>query len=142
MVWLAGLVCVSAALVAADAQSALPVREGYELSLSRPTAEQMVMPDLVSADGQTFVQIEVSEVDNPKRLPLSLSVHAETDDRGAIYLGSVNLSPSTGEEKFLIATQGTLQGGGKIKVTLLPLQDPGSNRAIRVRLKRFEFLKR
>lgn len=136
------LICVSAASIAADAQPALPVVEGYELSLSRPTAEQMVTPDLVSPHGQTFVRIEVTEVDNPKRLPLSLSVQAETHDRGTIYLGSVNLGPSTAEDRFLVATQGTLQAGGKIKVTLLPLQDPGSDRAIRVRLKRFEFLTR
>jgi hypothetical protein len=134
------LICLSAA-DAAPAESPAAATDGYELTLSRPAAVQAFPAESVPGQGQTFVQIEVTQVDNPNRIPLSLTVHAETPERGSVYLGSFVVDPGK-QNRFLVATQETLRAGGSVRVTLMPLRTVSGDEGIRLRLQRLSLLRR
>ena len=127
----------NAGVVAATAQpsSTAPAGDGYELTPTHPTAEQTFASEPVSPTSQTFVQLEITQLENPNRVPLSLTVEFESPQRGRIYLGSFNVGPGDNPGKFLVATQGTLQAGGKMRVTLLPLRSVSDNEGVRLRLR-------
>ena len=116
--------------------------EGYELTLSNPTAEQSIDPEVMASKAPAFVQIEVTEVDNPKRIPLSFVVDFEPPRGGKIYLGTFSLFPADHPGKFIVASQGKLHAGGKLRVTLTPLQSVTGDERVRARLGRFSFLER
>jgi hypothetical protein len=116
--------------------------EGYELTLPNPTAEQPIGPEVTARKAAAFVQIEVTEVDNPKRIPLSFVVDVEPRQGERIHLGTFSLFPADNPGKFIVASQGKLQAGGKLSVTLTPLQTVKGDERVRVRLKRFSLLER
>jgi hypothetical protein len=143
IVWRVALVCLNAgyaAEAAGQARTGTP-QDGYELTLSRPAAVQAFPAESVPGQGQTFVQIEVTQVDNPNRIPLSLTVHAETPERGSVYLGSFVVDPGK-QNRFLVATQETLRAGGSVRVTLMPLRTVSGDEGIRLRLQRLSLLRR
>jgi hypothetical protein len=92
----------------------------------------------ISHTRQTFLQIEVTQIENPNHVALALTVHTETPARGQTYLGSFVVGAEA--NRFLVATQGTLQAGGNLTVTLLPLRNVTGDEGIRLRLKRFSLV--
>src|SRR6202171_6585847 len=111
---LTGLAMLFYAFAAAAAPDGLtgherPVAGGYELSLSQPTATQRISPEFLAAPSQKFVQIEVTAVDNPGRLPVSFSVHFQPVQGERTYLGSFSLYPPDNPGKFIVATRGQLR---------------------------------
>lgn len=112
---------------------------GYELTLSHPTAHQLVGADVASPQAQAFVRIEVTQVSNPRRIPLSFDVRFQPGQGEEIRLGSFSLFPPDNPGKFIVATGGKLRTGGKVSVTLVPLQRAGDEAQIRVRLARLGF---
>jgi hypothetical protein len=115
------------------------VSEGYELSLAHPRAQQTVGPEVHRPQRQKFVQIEVTQVINPRLVPLSFDVHFQAQQGEQTYLGNFSLYPPDHPGKFIVATQGKLRAGGTVSVTLLPLQQVGSADQVRVRLARIAF---
>jgi hypothetical protein len=113
--------------------------DGYELSLAHPTVQQLIGTDVVTPEKQKFVQIAVTQVNNPQRIPLSFDVHFRPAQGEKIYLGSFSLYPPDNPGKFIIATQGKLENGGTVSVTLVPLQRVDDEEKIRVRLARLSF---
>ena len=116
-----------------------PVRD-YELHPANPIAQQAVELDQNALQGKKFVQIEVTHVNNPQRIPLSFAVHFQPAQGEAIYLGNFSLFPPDNPGKFIVSTQGKLKSGGAVTVTLVPLQRVSGESEIRVQLKRFSFL--
>ena len=137
------LVCCDATSVLAMAGNGNvgPVAAGdYELRLANPIAQQAVELDQNTLQGKKFVQIEVTHVSNPQRIPLSFAVHFQSAQGEAIYLGSFSLFPPDNPGTFIVSTQGKLKAGGAVTVTLVPLQRVGSAPEIRVQIKRLSFL--
>ena len=112
---------------------------GYELSLAHPTVHQLVGADVASPRTQSFVWIEVTQVRNPQRIPLSFEVGFQPGQGEKIRLGSFSLYPPDHPGRFIVATGGKLQAGGTVSVTLVPLQRAGDEARIRVRLARLTF---
>jgi hypothetical protein len=139
---LAVFVCCITASVTTSAANGIggpDGEEGYELSLSYPTAQQLIGADVVTPEKQKFVQIAVTQVSNPQRIPLSFDVHFRPAQGATIYLGSFSLYPPDNPGKFIVATQGKLESGGTVSVTLVPLQRVDDEEKIRVRLARLSF---
>ena len=65
-----------------------------------------------------FVQVEVVEVINPKKHPLSFQVYYRSPTEG-YYLGSFGLFPSDNPGKFIVATQGKVKKEGAIALALV-----------------------
>ena len=137
------LVCCSAAGVVervGNGNIGPAVVGGYELSLSNPTAQQAIDLDLDTPQVKRFVQIEVTQVSNPQRIPLSFDVNFQPTRGEKIYLGSFSLFPPDNPGKFIVATQGKLKAGGVVSVTLVPLQRVSGGEEIRVHLKHLSLL--
>lgn len=140
--WLAMLACSITAGVTAmagNANSEPAAAGGYELSLANPTAQQLIGADLADPQTQKFVQMEVTKVTNPLRIPLSFDVHFQPAQGEKISLGSFSLFPPDNPGKFIVATEGKLRTGGTVSVTLVPFQHAAGEEKIRVRLARISF---
>jgi hypothetical protein len=143
LTWLATLVCSDGTglLAMAGNGNVGPVAAGgYELRLANPIAQQAVELDQNTLQGRKFVQIEVTHVSNPRRIPLSFTVHFQPAQGEAIYLGSFSLFPPDNPGKFIVSTRGELKTGGTVTVNLVPLGDVSGEPEIRVQLKRLSFL--
>jgi hypothetical protein len=116
-----------------------PHSDGYELSVSDPTARQAIDTTVVTAERQKFVQVEVTQVTNPQRIPLSFNVEYQPPGGEAIFLGSFGLFPPDNPGTFIVATQGKLRASGTVSVTLVPLQRVSGAEQIRVRVGRLSF---
>jgi hypothetical protein len=89
----------------------------FYLSSAKRSIAQPVEPNEVS--GARFVQVEVTEVVNRKKIPLSFEVRYQAKDDTRIYLGSFALYPADNPGKFIVATQGKVKGDGAIVLTLV-----------------------
>ena len=126
--------------VRAEAEPDAVSSEGYELTLDSRSVTQPVGQEFASAVTARFVQIEVTEVTNPRKVPLTRSLYHHSMDGNRSFLGIVSLFPPDNPGRFIVATQGKVQKGGTIIVTLTPLEDPQDEHEIRVRLKRLSFI--
>lgn len=112
---------------------------GYTLDLTQRAAVKIIGADVVNARAMKFVQIEIAKVVNPAKLPLSFNVHYQPAQGDKILLGTFSLFPPDNPGTFIVATNGTLQNGGVVIVTLAPLQKTDEKTEIRVQIKRISF---
>jgi hypothetical protein len=91
----------------------------YHLDLTKPTIAQTVDLQGVKDGTYKFVQVEVTRVTNPKKLPLTFEVWYQPERKEKILLGSFSLYPADNPGKFIVPTQGNLSGKGKILVSLV-----------------------
>jgi hypothetical protein len=140
---LAVLLCCSTAGVTAlagNGEQGSDMAKAYELTLSSPTLEQSIGPDIATPSLQKFVQIEVSRVNNPQRIALSFTLHFQPARGEPVYLGTFSLFPPDNPGKFIVATRGMLQSGGTVSVTLVPLQQVTGEQEISAWIKPLTFL--
>lgn len=109
------------------------------LDLANRSITQAVEPDEVS--GSRFVQVEVTEVANPKKIPLSFEVRYQAKDDTRIYLGSFALYPSDNPGKFIVATQGKVKADGAIVLTLVVSEKVGAEDVVKVGIKKIKLVK-
>jgi hypothetical protein len=133
--------CITAGVTTSAATSIWEADDegGYELSLAYPMVQQLIGVDVVTPEKQKFVQIAVTQVSNPKRIPLSFDIHFRPAHGAKNYLGSFSPYPADNPGKFIVATHGKLRTGGTVSVTLVPLQRVDDEEKIRVRLARLSF---
>ena len=111
----------------------------YYLDPASRSMTQAVEPDEVS--GARFVQVEVTEVINPKKIPLSFEVRYQAKDDTRIYLGSFALYPPDNPGKFIVATQGRVKGDGAIVLTLVVSEKVDAADIVKVGIKRIRLVK-
>jgi len=111
----------------------------HYLDLANRSITQAVEPDEVS--GARFVQVEVTEVVNRKKTPLSFEVRYQGKDSTRIYLGSFALYPPDNPGKFIVATQGKVKGDGAIVLTLVVSEKVDAEDIVRVGIKRIRLAK-
>jgi len=109
------------------------------LDLANRSMTQAVEPDEVS--GARFVQVEVTEVANRKKIPLSFEVRYQGKDDTRIYLGSFALYPPDNPGKFIVATQGKVKGDGAIVLTLVVSEKVDAEDIVKVGIKRIRLAK-
>lgn len=85
-----------------------------------------------------FVQVRITEVHNPGRVPLMFSVYFQRDGEGEHLLGTFSLFPPDNPGTFIVATQGKLKRGDTLLLEMEPLADTFANTDVRVRIGRIE----
>lgn len=110
----------------------------YSLSLEKPEIEQEIKGGEVA--GAKFVQVQVTEVTNPKNHPVRFEVRYQPKEGEKIFLGSFSLFPPTNPGKFIVATQGKVKDEGKIILTLAKSDHVAAGDVVQVRVKRIRFV--
>lgn len=111
----------------------------FYLDLAHRSITQPVEPNELS--GARFVQVEVTEVVNRKRVPLSFEVRYQAKDKTRIYLGSFALYPADNPGKFIVATQGKVKGDGAIVLTLVVPEKVEAEDVVKVGIKRISLVR-
>ncbi|MBC7789157.1 MAG: hypothetical protein H7Z74_04345 [Anaerolineae bacterium] len=112
----------------------------YYLDISTPSIEQAIDARIAANATPKFVQVEVTQVTNPKKHPLTFEVRYRSTSNAPIYLGSFSLYPSDNPGKFLVATQGKVTGEGAIILSLMTPDKIDSTDVVRVAVKPFTLL--
>jgi hypothetical protein len=113
----------------------------YYLDLDKPTILQAIDPAEKPHEAYKFVQVEVAEVTNPKKHPLSFEVRYQPKGSEEILLGTFSLYPPDNPGKFIVPTQGKLRDEGTIVLSLATLDVANNRDPIRVGVKKIKFLK-
>lgn len=113
----------------------------YELSPKSPSVVQPIEPRDAAREDCKFVQVEVAEVVNPKKYPLTFRVRYRPASGEEVYLGSFSLYPADNPGKFIVATQGKLRNEGAVVLSMDVPENVADADALRVTVKRMRFLK-
>ena len=113
----------------------------YHLDVSKPSVTQPIEPGSVGQDGAKFVQVEVTEVLNPKRSQLTFEVRYQAKNNEKTYLGSFSLYPADKPGKFIVATQGKVKDEGAIVLSLVIPGKIDTLDTIKVTVKKMKLLK-
>lgn len=113
----------------------------YYLDLNKPHVEQSIELADRDVEGSKFVQVEVSEVNNPQKYPVRFEVSYQPKDEKKILLGSFSLFPPNNPGKFIVPTQGKVKGEGKIILSLVASEQAKSTDTLRVGVKRIRLRK-
>lgn len=92
-----------------------------------------------AASAQKFIQFEISEVYNPKKLRLTFEVHYRTEDAEETLLGTFALFPPDNPGDFIVATRGELRNHGEIALSMQVLDDIAPEDELRVTIKSISF---
>jgi len=113
----------------------------YYLDTTNPSITQPIESRNASLEECKFVQIEVTEVRNPKKYSLTFQVYFQSKSKEKVYLGSFSLYPPDNPGRFIVATQGKLKDQGAIIVSMVTPDkvDPGDT--VRVAVKKVKLLK-
>ena len=111
----------------------------YYLDLNNPQIEQLIEPTDREVEGSKFVQVEVTEVNNPQKYPVKFEVSYQPKDQEKIFLGSFSLFPPNNPGKFIVATQGKVKGDGKIILSMVTSEQAKAADTLKVGVKRIRF---
>jgi hypothetical protein len=111
----------------------------YYLDVRKPSVTQPI--ERGGPEGSKFVQVEVTEVLNPKKYPLTFEVRYQSKDNVKTYLGSFSLYPADNPGKFIVATQGKVKDEGAIILSLVVPEKVDPRDTIKVTVKKMKFLK-
>lgn len=121
----------------AEETSATVAREdSFSLDLANRSVTKPIGPELAEPASAKFVEIEVSEVVNPKRIRLTFEVHYQPGNGEALQLGSFALYPPDDPGTFIVATGGRLRSGGAIVLSMNVLDEVGPQDRVRVTVRR------
>lgn len=79
-----------------------------------------------------FVRIDVTYIENPKRIALTFSVDYEPVHGPGIHLGSFSPYPADNPGTFIVPTRGKLSSPGFVIVSMRSPDDPSLSEAVRV----------
>lgn len=114
----------------------------YYLDLDKPSNVQPLdTRNMDQGRSYKFVQVEVANVVNPKKYPLTFQVHYQLSSDVKTYLGSFSLYPADNPGKFIVATQGKLKNEGAIDLSLVIPSDVQAGDTIKVGVKKIKLLK-
>ena len=114
----------------------------YHLDLNKPSISQPIQREVDKPSEAKLVQVEVSEVQNPKKLALTFKVYYQPVNQEKIYLGSFSLYPADNPGRFIVATQGKVKDEGALILTMSTPDQTDNNEAVRVGVKRMTLVKR
>jgi hypothetical protein len=137
LVWLGNAL---GTVMASNGDAGPAVSPGYTLDLVNRTAVRTVDQEITAPQAKKFVQIEVTDVFNPQRIPLTFNVYYQATHGEKSLLGTFSLFPPDNPGTFIVATRGKLQSGGQIIVSLTPLGQVDEEAEIQVHLKRISFI--
>jgi hypothetical protein len=138
--WLLVVTAGTACFNARGGDDSAPMAQGHELNLTSRSVVWPIEAETPALRKKKFVQIEIAEVLNPEKIPLSFAVHSQSPEGEKSLLGTFSLFPPDNPGGFIIATQGKLQTGGVIIVDLIPLQAFEAHHDIQVRIHRISLI--
>ena len=109
------------------------------LDLETQTVTQAVGAELARSALQKFVQIEITEVHNPKKLRVIFEVHYRLENGEETLLGSFSLFPPDNPGDFIVATRGELRNEGEIVVSMQVLDEVEPEDELRVTMEQISF---
>jgi len=113
----------------------------YFLDLDKPEIEQTVKPGDTELANAKFVQVEVTQVTNPKNRPAQFEVSYQPKDGEKILLGSFSLFPPNNPGKFIVPTQGKVTGEGKLILKLKKSDRTVAGDVVQVGVKKLKFVR-
>ena len=111
------------------------------LDLDTRHVVQPVGSELAEAAEQKFIQLEITEVHNPKQIRLTFEVHYRPEHGEESLLGTFALFPPDNPGNFIVATRGELRSEGTVVLSMQVLDEVESEDEIRVTLKPISFRK-
>lgn len=132
--WLLLVTVGTACFNARGGEDSTPLAHRHELNLTTRSVVWPIEAEPLALQKKKFVQIEIAEVLNPGKIPLSFTVHSQSPEGETSLLGTFSLFPPNNPGRFIIATQGKLQTGGAIIVDLIPLQAFEAHHEIQVKI--------
>jgi hypothetical protein len=112
----------------------------YFLDLDKPEIEQPIEAEDASVAKAKFVQVEITQVTNPKSRPARFEVRYQPKDGEKILLGSFSLFPPNNPGRFIVPTQGKVKSEGKLILTLAKSDKAVAGDVVRVGVKRLKFV--
>lgn len=126
---LCGLVAALGFIAALAAPKSFAGADAMTLGPSNP-ALGVPSSSLDRSTGSRFVLVDVAEINNPDRFPLSLGVYFQPSEGERIHLGSFAPYPVDQPGRFIVPVRGLVHDDGCILVRI----DPGDEQAIPERL--------
>ncbi len=111
------------------------------LDLNNPSIVQAIDANEKDLETAKFVRVDVVEVVNPAKLPVSFQIHYQTPTGERIYLGSFGLFPSDNPGKFIVATRGKVKRAGAVVLSLVTPEKVATSDTIKVGVKKIRFVK-
>lgn len=129
----------------ADESSAGAERGGsFRLNLTNRSVTRPIGSAFGDPDSAKFVEIDVAEVSNPKKIRLAFEVLYGAGKEGKVekrLLGTFGLYPPDRPGKFLVATRGGLRRGGAIVLSMQVLDEVKPEDRVEVTVSRISLRK-
>jgi hypothetical protein len=113
----------------------------YHLDSTKTSVAQPIEPRDKVEEGNKFVQVEVTEVVNPKRYAISFAVDYQLKSGTKMHLGDFGPYPADNTGTFIVPTQGKLKNEGAIVLSLVIPDKVEPGDALKVTVKRMKILK-
>ena len=124
----------------ADERTSVTEREAsFSLDLANRSVTKPLGSELADPASVKFVEVDISDVLNPRRVRLTFEVHHQRTNGEKILLGSFALFPPDHPGKFIVPTGGHLQNGGAIVLSMLVLDEVGPQDRVQVKVRRLSF---
>lgn len=108
------------------------------LDLGHRSLVQPIGRDLVDVEERKFVEIQITEIDNPKKIRITFELHYRRDG-DKLLLGTFAPFPPDNPDRFLVASRGELRAGGVLELSMVVLDEVGPGDEVRVELKPLSF---
>ena len=125
--------------MAEETSAAVKPEESFSLDLSNRSAARPIGPGLADPASARFVEVDISDVVNPKRIRLTFEVEYQPGNGEKLPLGSFALFPPDNPGKFIVATRGRLRSGGAVVLSMRVLDEVGPQDRVRVTVRRISF---
>lgn len=122
-----------------ETSSAAEREESFSLDLANRSVTKPIGPELADPASAKFVEIDIADVVNPKRIRLTFEVHYQPGNGEKLLLGSFALYPPDNPGKFIVATRGRLRSGGAIVLSMQVLDEVVPEDRIRVTVRQISF---
>jgi hypothetical protein len=125
--------------MADETSSAAEREESFNLDLANRSVTKPIGAELADVAPARFVEIDIADVVNPKRIRLTFEVHYQPGNGEKLLLGSFALYPPDNPGKFIVATGGRLRSGGAIVLSMQVLDEVVPEDRVRVTVRRISF---
>lgn len=122
--------------MAEERSSAAVSEDSFSLDLANRSVSKPIGPGLAEPASARFVEVDVAEVSNPKRIRLTFEVHYQGGNGEKLLLGSFALYPPDNPGTFIVATRGRLRSGGSVILSMKVLDRVGPEDRVRVKVRR------
>lgn len=125
--------------MAEETSAAAPREESFSMDLANRSVTKPIGPGLADPASARFVEVDISEVVNPKKIRLTFEVHYQPVRGERVQLGTFALFPPDNPGRFIVATGGRLRSGGAILLSMVPLDEVGPQDRAQVTVRSISF---